>query len=281
MSSGNQGRQNSILLDDDVARWFFSQSNTSYQKLINNVLHNHIVLCKHISYYSEVSNEEKAAIYSYLLDNINSDKVYSSKRGHKKSKRFVFSQIKFNYPMFMSILTILIVFAASIFEVNTVSSFIYIVIAVVFTTVFLVDVIQGRIKSDKQTVQEKFLRMQEEAEENLEIIIKIRNTAKPETLKSIEQDFEYENKKIQVTANFLNKMAPIVAILIAILFVNSLNVNNKEIGSNLLYGIFQGLPGLVAVIALIMSIYTETLTKSQYEVNNRCLYVLKVAQITT
>lgn len=38
MFSGNQGRQNSILLDDDIVRWFFSQSPTSYQQLINNVL---------------------------------------------------------------------------------------------------------------------------------------------------------------------------------------------------------------------------------------------------
>lgn len=165
----------------------------------------------------------------------------------------MFSQIELNYPMFMFMLALIILFAALSFEISVILSVAYGTIAVSLTIVFLFDVIQKRIKSNKEIVEEKFLRMQREAEKSLETIIKIRITAKQETLKSIEQDFEYENKELQARVNFLSKVTPILAISIALLFLNSFNVNSKDLESNLLYGIFRGSPGLVAVVALIIS----------------------------
>lgn len=240
-------------------------------------------LIEFIGNYLEIINalkeeNKKYVVYSCLLHSVVPNNHYNSTIKHW---RFTFSQIRwFSFPVIvyvaMSVIAISLILVSKI-------ALLYIMLTIFIISLanatFIMIKEMSKIKSNKEVVQEKFLRMQREARKNLRIIIHLRTVASKEILKSMEQDFENENKQLQSRANFLSKLIPFLTIIIIVLFLN-ISVDPKILNNNdLLYNIFQGSAGLYTLFVLILNLYNESLLKSQYDINNRCLYLIKTAQV--
>lgn len=246
-------------------------------------IHNINALIEVVENYSELlsavtEEEKKYIVYSYLLKRVVPDNRYESRIKHWL---FTFSQIKwFSFPIIvyvaMSVITISLILVSK-------KTFLYVmltvfVILLVNAALMMIKEIR-KIRGEKQVNQAKFLRMQREARENLKLITYLLRIASKEILKSIEQDFENENKQLQSRANFLSKLIPFLTIIIIVLFLN-VNIDPKTLNDNsFVYNIFKGSAGLYTFFVLILNLYNEFLLKSQYDINNRCLYLLKSAQI--
>lgn len=201
-------------------------------------------LIKFIEEYLEIlkaikEENEKHIVYSYLLNIVVPNNRYDSR---VKRWRFIFSQIKwFSFPVIiylaMSIIAISLIFVNKIaFLYTMITIFIFLLANALF--IMLKEI--SKNKSNKELIEEKFLRMQCEAINNLYVVIYLRKNASREILKSIEQDFENENKQLQSRANFLSKLIPFLTIIIIVLFLN-INIDYKTLNTNnFLYSMFQG-----------------------------------------
>lgn len=100
-----------------------------------------------------------------------------------------------------------------------------------------------------------------------------------ETLETVEQDFEDEIKRVQASKEIISVLSPILAILIVVFTINNFGLQVQSLRNNFLYVAVSGVSGFVALVLAVINLYREFLLQPNISKCNKCISVIKKAQI--
>lgn len=238
-------------------------------------------------YLSELeknSNEEEIdAVFNELLNNIHPKKWRSSNKislwsiitPRNLQKGLVFSFLFF-YILCCLFVVLSVKYQVSIFWATLT------VVILVFTAVLLIIVsIKSNWQSPREKTKRRLNKIKNEFIAEEEKVARLRNLASQEKLNPFEIDIEKSIREAQAREKVSSSISLILAIIIVLLSIHTLNIQPQYLENNLLKSASVGILGAVTLIAIILNFMNALNFKSEIDELGKCLALLKKAQIKT
>lgn len=235
------------------------------------------------------SNEDEIdAVLNDLLNNIYPKKRRRSNTINLRSiiipetlqDRLIYAALFF-YILFILFVALLVKYQVDIFWAELLATLTVVILSLVPILLFSSVIVD--IRSNWQTPREiteqrlneiknRFIAEQEKVE-------RLYNLASPEKLKSFEIDIEQAIREAQAREKVSSSRSLIVAIIIVLLSIHTLEIQPQYLENNLLKASSLGIPGAVTLIAITINFMNALTLKSEIDELGKCLALLKKAQI--
>lgn len=152
-------------------------------------------------------------------------------------------------------------------------------ISLIFLVLFIIALIK-KPKNFKNSTYDFFNRIKNKSITlDKEIVSKLGNSYHQESLKSVEQDFEDETKRLQASKEIIAVLSPILASLIVVFTIFNFGIPEQLLKTSFVYGAVSGVPGFIALVLAVLNFYREFLLQPNITRCNKCISILKKAQI--